>query len=120
MVHPKDIAAGAAEELQNNFTGHSIRYIASDERKTSEVAQVLGAAVGKPALPWIEFSDTDAEAGMIKAGLPPVVAKMYVEMGNAASNGSMFEDYAKHKPTLSPTKLEDFAKEFAVVYEAAK
>lgn len=117
LVEPYDIAEVATEELLNlNFTGSSIRYIASDERTTGDVAKVLGAAIGKPELPWIGFSDEDALNGMKQAGLSEEVAKNYVEMGATLRNGTMIEDYLKHKPVLSQTKLEDFAAIFSQVY----
>lgn len=116
LVHPRDIAAAAAEELQGSFTGKSIRYVASDERTAGEVAKVLGAAIGKPELPWIEFSDADNIAGAIAAGLSEEVASNYTEMGASARTGKMFEDYYQHKPDLAPTKLEDFAAEFALAF----
>jgi uncharacterized protein YbjT (DUF2867 family) len=117
MVHPADIAAAATEELlEPAFTGKSVRYIAGDERTTAEVASVLGAAIGKPELPWVNFSDEAALGGMIQAGLSAEVAVNYVEMGAAMASGIMGGDYSANKPALSPTKLEDFAKEFAAVY----
>jgi uncharacterized protein YbjT (DUF2867 family) len=117
LVHPRDIAAVAAEELLNlSFKGFSVRYIAGDERNSKDVAAVLGAAIGKPELPYVPFGDEDTEKGMIGAGLPEEVAKNYTEMGVAIRTGAMFEDYQKHRPALSPTKLEDFAKEFAAAY----
>ena len=117
MVHPADIAAAATEELlEPAFTGKSVRYIAGDERTTTEVASVLGAAIGKPELPWVNFSDEAALGGMIQAGLSAEVAENYVEMGAAMASGAMASDYNANKPALSPTKLEDFAKEFAAVY----
>ena len=117
MTHPKDIAVAATEELLNtNTSGKNIRYIASDERTTNEVATTLGAAIGKPELPWVNFKNQDALAGMQQAGLSAEVASNYVEMGTALDSGEMAADYNKHKPTLSPTKLEDFAKEFAGAY----
>lgn len=119
FVHPSDIAAAAAEELTAlSFKGHTVRYVVSDERTTGEVAKVLGTAIGKPELPWIDFKDDDSLAGMTGAGLPEEVAKNYVEMGKAIREGFMFEDYYKHKPEVkvSETKLEDFAKEFAAAY----
>ncbi|HVU98062.1 MAG TPA: NAD(P)H-binding protein [Puia sp.] len=119
MVHPRDIAAVAAEELLHlSFKGVSVRYIAGDERNSRDIAAVLGAAIGKPELPYVPFSDEDTEKGMIAAGLPEEVAKNYTEMGVAARTGIMFEDYQKHRPALSPTQLEDFAKEFAAVYNS--
>ncbi len=43
----------------------------------------------------------------------------YTQMGKALRDGSMQEDIRKHRPTLSPTKLEDFAAEFARAYQGA-
>ena len=119
LVHPKDIAAAASEELTSlSFKGHSIRYVISDERTTTDIAKILGTAIGKLELPWIDFKDEDSLAGMLGAGLPEEIAKNYVEMGKAVREGSMFEDYNAHKASvkISKTKLEDFAKEFAAAY----
>lgn len=119
LAHPNDIAAVAAEELQNtSATGHTIRYIASDERATADIAKVLGTAIGKPELPWINFKDEDTYNGMLQAGLTEEVAKNYTEMGHAVATGQMGADYKNHKPALSATRLEDFAKEFAAAYNA--
>lgn len=121
MIHPKDIAAAAAEELQNlSFSGHSVRYIVGDEKPLNEVAKTLGEAIGKPALPWINFSDEDSISGMKGAGLPEEVAKQYTEMGASIRSGAMFEDYYKHPVTeFAATKLTDFVKEFAAAYNAS-
>ena len=118
LADSNDIANVAFEELnQLKFTGHSIRYISSDERSTDDIAKVLGAAIGKPELPWIIFSDEQAYGGMMQMGLPEDAAKNYTEMGHAMQSGAMFEDYWKHHPAhLGKTKLEDFAKTFAQVY----
>jgi uncharacterized protein YbjT (DUF2867 family) len=120
LTDPSDIAEVAFEELTNlNFTGHSFRYIGSDERSTDDIAKILGDAVGKPQLPWVSFTDEQAYGGMLQAGLPENIAKNYTEMGHAMQDGSMFEDYWKHHPgKLGKTKLEDFAKTFAVVYNS--
>ena len=119
FVHPADIAAVAFEELTGlSFTGKTVRYVVSDERTTTEIAKVLGSAIGKTDLPWINFSDEDALAGAIGAGLPEEIAKNYIEMGTSIRSGKMFEDYRKNPTAVSKTKLEDFAKEFAVAYNA--
>ena len=118
MVHPRDIAASAAEELLSlDFKGFSVRYIAGDERNSKEIAQMLGAAIGKPDLPYVQFSDEDTFKGLTGAGLSEEVAKNFTEMGVAIRTGMMFEDFKKHIPAFSPTKLEDFAKEFAAAYK---
>jgi uncharacterized protein YbjT (DUF2867 family) len=114
MVHPEDIAAAVAEELQKPFEGKSVRYLVSDDRTTGEVAAVLGKAIGKPDLQWVEFTDEQAYDGMLQSGLPPEIARNFVEMGTAVGSGILWEDYDLHKPEVSGNhKLESFAKEFA-------
>ncbi len=118
IVHPDDIAQVAAEELNSlSFSGKSVRYIASDEKTTYEVAATFGKAIGKPDLPWINFKDEDSLAGMLQAGLPEEIAKNYVEMGSAMRSGEMASDYKMNRPaTFGKNKLEDFAPVFAAVY----
>ena len=119
LVHPRDIAQVALEELLNqNFTGSSVRYIASDERDGKEIAAVFGKAIGRE-LPWVEFTDEQQREGMLGAGLSEEISREYTQMGRALRDGSMQEDMHKHRPTLSPTKLEDFAREFAQAYQAS-
>jgi uncharacterized protein YbjT (DUF2867 family) len=116
LVHPNDIAAAAAEELLSDFTGKSVRYVASDEKTAADVAKALGTAIGKPELPWIEFTDADNTAGAVGAGLPEEIASNYTEMGASVRTGIMFEDYYKNRPVLGNVKLEDFAQEFAKAF----
>jgi uncharacterized protein YbjT (DUF2867 family) len=119
LVHPRDIAQVALEELLNlNFTGSSVRYIAGDERDGKEIAAVLGKAIGKE-LPWVEFTDEQQLGGALEAGLPETIARGYTHMGHALRDGSMQEDLRRHRPAFSPTKLEDFAREFAQAYQAS-
>jgi hypothetical protein len=121
LSDPADIAKAAAEELTGlSFTGHSVRYLASDERTTGDIAKVLGTAVGKPDLPWVAFTDDQTYGAMTQAGMPEEMVRKYVEMGTAMRNGHMAEEYTQHPPQqFGKTKLEDFAQRFATVYSAA-
>ena len=117
LVHPADIAVVAADELLRlDFKGKSIRYIAGDVRSTADIAKVIGTAVGKPELQWVNFKNEDSLNGMLQAGLSREVAENYVEMGAAIASGEMYSDYYKHKPTLSSVKLEKFAVEFTTAF----
>lgn len=117
MTHPRDIAEVAAQELQGSFEGKSHRYIVSDEQEISTVAKTLGAAIGKPELPWVPFKDEDLFTGLTGAGLSKSIAELYVEMGHAIGKGILWEDFHQHQPVLTgKTKLPDFANEFAAVY----
>jgi len=118
LTHTDDIAAIAAEELLAlDFTGQTVRYIASDERTTVEIAEVLGTSIGKQ-VPWVVFTDDQSRDGMLQAGLPATIAEGYVTMGQAIRSGAAEEDYWVNRPVLSTTKLEDFAIEFAGAYNA--
>ena len=120
LTHTDDIADVALEELLNlNFTGHQIRYIASDERTGPEIAKVLGEAVGKPETPWVVFSDEQNMQGGLQAGLNEEMATGYTKLGQAMRDGRMQADYMANKPVLGKIKLEDFARnEFAPAFNA--
>jgi uncharacterized protein YbjT (DUF2867 family) len=116
LVHPKDIADAAFEEITQPFTGTTIRYIASDEKTAGEVTAILGSAIGKPELSWVEFSNEQSVAGMQQGGLSEDVSRNLTEMGTAIRSRVLWEDYDKHKPVLGKRKFEEFAKEFAEKY----
>jgi uncharacterized protein YbjT (DUF2867 family) len=114
MTHPRDIADIVAEELQNTFTGKSVRYAVSDERTLDETVKVLGAAIGKPDLKWIEFTDEQSYDGMLQGGLPPEIARNFTEMGTAVRNAILWKDFdATGRVISGKIKLEQFAKELA-------
>lgn len=121
MVDPQDISAVALEALTSlKFTGHSVRYIVSDEVSTDAIAKTIGRAIGKPDLAWVKFEDDQALQGMLQAGLSQEVAENYTEMGVALHTGKMTEDYWKHRTgDLGKVKLDDFAKVFAAIYSAS-
>jgi len=111
-----DIANVAAEEIAKEFTGRKVRYIASDELISYEVASILGNAIGKPDLKWIAITDEQQQDSMLNAGVNPQFAIGMTEMNVARRTGTLFEDYNKHKPVLGKVKLVDYAKEFAAAY----
>lgn len=121
LTHTDDIVAVALPTLLNlDFTGHRVRYIASDERTGAEIARVLGEAIGKPELPWVVFSDEQNKQGLLQAGLNEEMASAYTTMGEALRNGSMQADFFRNKPDYGKIKLEDFAKnEFAPAFQHA-
>ena len=114
FVHPEDIAAAAAEELQKETTGKNVRYIISDVRTPNDAAKVLGTAIGKTDLPWIEFTDEQSLQGMTQAGLPEEIAGLYTEMGSGLRSGKISQDFLINNYSVDgKIKLEDFSKEFA-------
>ncbi|MDO7853334.1 NAD(P)H-binding protein [Hymenobacter convexus] len=115
FVHPRDIAVAAAEELTKPATaaGQNVRYVASDERTADEVAQAIGAAIGKPGLKWVAFTDAQMRENMTSHGVPANRADEVVDIYASINSGRLGEDYWQHRPALGQVKLEDFAREFA-------
>lgn len=110
-MSPLDIAAAVAEEITSGNTGIKVRYVASDEPTCNEVAQALGAAIGKPDLQWIVIPDEQLLQGLNAAGMNPQIAEGYVKMNAAMHSGVLFEDYYRNKPALGKIKIADFAKD---------
>lgn len=115
-VSPLDIAAAIAEEMELPFENRKVRYVASDEVSSHEIAAVLGKAIGKPDLKWVVVPDNDYLEGLLSFGMNRQMAEDYVKMQAAQLSGKIYEDYYLHKPLLGKVKLADFAKEFAAVY----
>ncbi|WP_343694354.1 NAD(P)H-binding protein [Flavobacterium sp.] len=114
LVHPADIALAVAEELQKTPSVKNVRYIVSDLRTPADAAKVFGAAIAKPELPWVEFTDEQSFEGMTQAGIPEEIAKLYTEMGVGLKTGKIAEHFITSNSSIDgKTKLEDFAKEFA-------
>ncbi len=116
-VSPVDIAAAVAEEITTPFTGRKIRYVASEELTGSEVASILGAAIGKPDMKWVVIPDEQMLNGLVTAGMNPEIAAGLVEMYRSLQSGLLSEDYYRNRPAaMGKVKMKDFAKEFATIF----
>ena len=118
LVAPADIATAAAEELTTSAApGHTVRYVASDERTPNEIAQVLGAAIGRPDLHWVAFTDAQTRSALEGRGMPAPAVTSMVELGASIHSGALRADYDRHRPAaLGKVKLEEFAQEFAAAF----
>jgi hypothetical protein len=91
--------------------------VISDLQSATAVASALGAAIQKPSLPWIPFTDEQLVGGMTQAGMPLEIAEMYAEMGRGMADGSIAEDFfASGSDVIGKIKFDAFAKQFAEKY----
>lgn len=114
-VSPLDIASTIAHEMEQPFAGRTVQYITSDEASPDEIAQILGKAIGNPALKWLTVPDEEFLNRLLSAGFNPTAAKGLTEM-NAGRRSQLYDDYKQHKPAFGKIKLADFAKDFAAAY----
>lgn len=116
-VSPNDIAEAIAEELTTPLDGKKIRYVASEELTGDQTAKILGDVIGNPDLKWKLISDEETLNGLIAVGMQPKIAQGLVEMYAALYSGLLGEDYYRNRPAvLGKTKLADYAKEFASIF----
>jgi uncharacterized protein YbjT (DUF2867 family) len=111
FVHTSDIAAVATQRLLDlNFTGFSYEFITGPEDLTfGEITAIIGQAIGKPDLPYVNFSPADGKAGMIQAGLPETIANGYVELAEGMNKGLIGEGYDRATATRTNTSFAWFA-----------
>jgi uncharacterized protein YbjT (DUF2867 family) len=110
LVHTRDIAAVATKRLlELNFEGFTHEFITGPQDHTfGEITAVIGKGIGKPDLPYVEFSPEDGKAGMLQAGLSETIANGYVEMAEGMNKGWVGEGYDSANATRMGTSLEWF------------
>jgi uncharacterized protein YbjT (DUF2867 family) len=116
MVSPVDIASAIAEEITQPYSTKKVRYVSSDDRTCNEIATVLGKTIGMPELKWRVVPDDQVLQALLANGIPANAAMNLVALGKAAHSGILREDFELNKPADGKIALEDFAKEFAAVY----
>ena len=119
MIATRDIGEAAADQLNRlDFKGKTVLHLLGPrDMAFTEVTKVLGAAIGKPDLPYVQFSYDDAEKGMVQAGISPDIAKKYVEMYRSFNDG-LIKPLPRKPENTTPTTLEEFAKTtFAEAYK---
>jgi uncharacterized protein YbjT (DUF2867 family) len=120
MVTTPDIAEVAAERLERgDFAGKVVRYVLGARDVTfGEAARILGASIGRPDLPYVQFSYDDLTGALTGAGLPPKVAGLFVEMNRAINDGLLAPTQARTAENTTPTTLEAWSSEFASAFAA--
>jgi len=106
-------------DVKKAAAGNSFRYIGSDQATLTQITNALGDVIGKPALPYVQFSDENALKGYLQMGLNEGMAASLVQLGRATREGKMIAGYLANPPAFQgAVKLPQFAKEFAHIYSA--
>jgi len=121
VVATKDIAAVASKRLSElSFRGNTIEYVLGAKDVTyNEITKIIGSAIGKPDLQYVQFSAEDSKQGMINAGFcGESVAEGMNQLMIAMNNGTMLNAYTRTAENTTPTTVEEFAQIFAYVYNS--
>lgn len=120
MVATRDIADVATKALINrNWEGVVVRELLGErDLSYSEATRIIGEHIGKPDLPYVQFSYTDEANALMQAGMSESFANLYAEMTRAFNEERIKPSSGRTPENTTPTRFEDFAGELAQAYEA--
>jgi uncharacterized protein YbjT (DUF2867 family) len=113
MIATYDIAAAAADALTKlDFTGHQTRELLGHKDLTyTQMASVIGAAIGKPNLSYIQLPNEQVIQAMTQMGMSKNMATLICEMSDALNSGHMRALEPRSPANTTPTTFEEFVEE---------
>jgi uncharacterized protein YbjT (DUF2867 family) len=111
MVATRDIAQVASELLRApKFVGRVTREIQGARDVTNlELTRAIGAAIGRPDLPYITFGEGDFHGALMGAGFSAAAADEFIEMFHAFNSGRAQMREPRGALNTTPTTIEEFA-----------
>jgi uncharacterized protein YbjT (DUF2867 family) len=122
MIATQDVAAFATKALTaRDWTGFKVQELLGQrDLSFAEATRILGAAIGKPDLAYVQFPYADYSAALQQAGLSKSAADLYAEMEKAFDDGIVTAVEGRNAANTTPTTFEQFAREvLAPAYAAA-
>jgi uncharacterized protein YbjT (DUF2867 family) len=121
MIAARDIGAYAAERMHaRDFSGSSVQEL-HGQRDVSmkEVAAVVGNAIGKPKLGYMQVPFLMLEPALVQTGLPKATAALMIEMWKSMNSGALQLHEPRNAKNTTPTSIETFVTEvFAPAYSS--
>jgi uncharacterized protein YbjT (DUF2867 family) len=116
MIATRDIADVAVKHLlSESLPGVVVRELLGQrDLSMYEVTQILGKAMGKPDLKYIQFPYESAREAMIKMGVSASMADLFIEMYTAINEQTMMHDLVRMPENTTPTSFETFVREVAL------
>lgn len=121
MTACRDIGAYAARRLASrDFAGHSTQELLGPRDVTmKEAASIVGKAIDKPQLNYMEVPTFMLEPALVQMGLPKKTAALLIEMWKAESLGMMGPEEPRSEKNTTPTTLEGWVEDtFLPVWKA--
>jgi uncharacterized protein YbjT (DUF2867 family) len=119
MIATRDIGTAAAKALLGlDFSQQQTRELLG-QRDISmiEVATIIGNAIGKPDLKYVQLPDEQVREALTQVGISLNVASLILEMSAALNSGHMRPLEKRSAENTTPTSYESFvAEEFVPRY----
>lgn len=119
IIATQDIGAAAADALlRGEIRGKKTRELQGQrDIDYVEVASIIGKAIGKPGLGYVQAPDEQIKESMVKMGMSADLAGLIVEMAGALNSGHMRALEPRSAANTTPTSFESFVQEqFAPAY----
>jgi uncharacterized protein YbjT (DUF2867 family) len=113
MIATEDIGAAAAEALRKlDFSGKQARELLGQRDLTYlEAASVIGKAIGKPGLSYMQFGAAQIKPALMQIGMSSNMADLLLEMSEALNSGYMAPLETRSAQNTTPTSIEKFVAE---------
>ena len=110
MIATRDIGAAAAEALLKlDFNGKHTRELQGPRDVTyNDVAKIVGAAIGKPDLKYMQMPATQLKPALTQMGMSSNMADLLLEMAESLNSGYMKMLEPRSPANSTPTTLETF------------
>ena len=121
MIASRDIAAVAAEYLlAPSFSGYQVRDLLGPRAYTHrEATAILGAAIGRPDLPYIEWSYEESRTNLLGMGFSAGRAETLLQLQTVLNEEPANLYPPRTAANTTPTTLEAFARDtFVPAYQA--
>jgi len=113
MIATRDIGAFAADALAKlQFSGKQTRELLGQrDISCTEVARIIGAAIGKPDLSYKQLPTEQVIQGMTQMGMSKNMAELLCEMSDALNRGHMKALEPRTAANTTPTAFEVFVRD---------
>lgn len=110
MIATRDIGAAATDALLNpSVHGKQTRELLGQRDLTyTEVATIIGQAIGKPGLKYIQAPDDQFRSVLVQMGMSEQFAKLLLEMIGSLNSGYMSPLEPRSRQNTTPTSYETF------------
>lgn len=113
LIATHDIGECAANALlELNFKGQQTQELLGPRDVSyDEVAKIVGAAIGKPALAYVQLPNEQVIQAMASMGMPKNLASLICEMSDAMNSGHMKALEQRSAKSSTPTAFEKFVQQ---------
>lgn len=112
VIATEDIGSAAAEHLLKlDFSGHETKELHGQrDLNYVEMTSVVGKAIGKPDLHYVQMPGNEFVGALTQMGLPQNFAELMVEMCDAMNDGRMKALEQRTAENTTRTAIETFVK----------